>query len=58
MADMVSRPKPDAQQKVATAVAKAHIELENTRFRIDQPLLTYFSDMTDFAVDTRPTRTK
>lgn len=56
LAYALSRPDQERQQQIDAAVERTDRALDGARFAMPQPVLTFFSDMTDFAVDARPTR--
>jgi len=58
LAYRLSPPTSNTQQQIDAAIQRADIDLDDRGFEIAQPVLTYFSDMTDFDVGSRPPGTE
>lgn len=56
LAYALQRSDGQGQHDFDSVAERAERDLAGARFAMPQPVLTYFSDMTDFAVDARPTR--
>lgn len=50
----LKEPSVETQRQIDAAAAQTHTDLDGARFRLPRPVLTYFSDMTEFVADARP----
>ncbi|MFK7919585.1 MAG: DUF1868 domain-containing protein [Ilumatobacter sp.] len=56
LAYTLTRPSAATRPRLDEAIARVDADLNGALFAMPEPVLTFFSDMTEFAVDSRPTR--